>query len=110
MEQKQKTENKKALCPLQKKHCGGCPMLSQPYAQQLAAKQAKLEKLLGKFAKVRPILGMQKPWHYRNKVISTFCMQGKMLTSGIYAGGTHRVLSVESCLLQDETADRAAGV
>ena len=82
-------------------------MLSQPYAQQLAAKQAKLEKLLGRFAKVRPILGMQKPWHYRNKVISTFCMQGKTLTSGIYAGGTHRVLSVESCLLQDETADRA---
>ena len=107
MEQKQRTENKKALCPLQKKHCGGCPMLSQPYAQQLAAKQAKLEKLLGKFAKVRPILGMQTPWHYRNKVISTFCMQGKTLTSGIYAGGTHRVLPVESCLLQDETADCA---
>ena len=104
MEQNYKTEPK--TCTLQKKHCGGCPLLSQPYAAQLAAKQARLEKLLGRFAKVRPILGMQDPWHYRNKVISTFAAQGKGLTSGIYARGTHRVLPVERCLLQNEIADQ----
>ena len=104
MEQNHKTEPK--TCALQKKHCGGCPLLSQPYAAQLAAKQARLEKLLGRFARVRPILGMQEPWHYRNKVISTFAAQGKGLTSGIYARGTHRVLPVESCLLQNEIADQ----
>lgn len=104
MEQNHKTEPK--TCALQKKHCGGCPLLSQPYAAQLAAKQARLEKLLGRFAKVRPILGMQDPWHYRNKVISTFAAQGKGLTSGIYARGSHRVLPVESCLLQNEIADQ----
>ena len=44
MEQNHKIEPK--TCALQKKHCGGCPLLSQPYAAQLAAKQARLEKLL----------------------------------------------------------------
>ena len=38
MEQNHKTEPK--TCALQKKHCGGCPLLSQPYAAQLAAKQS----------------------------------------------------------------------
>lgn len=94
-------------CPLQKKHCGGCPQLALPYERQLVAKQARVEKLLGKFCPVRPILGMAAPWHYRNKVISTFAtVPGGRLTSGIYVAGSHRVLSVESCLLQDETADR----
>ena len=105
MEQEQKKQNQNAQCPLQKKQCGGCPMLAQPYAQQLAQKQKRLEKLLGRFARVRPILGMEEPWHYRNKTISTFCMRGRMLTSGIYARGSHRVLPVETCLLQDRCAD-----
>ena len=104
---KQQNQNiKPRTCPLQKKRCGGCPLLAKPYEVQLAEKQQYLEKLLAKFAKVRPILGMEEPWHYRNKVISTFARQGKGLTSGIYARGTHRVLPVETCLLQDETADQ----
>ena len=81
MEQNHKTEPK--TCALQKKHCGGCPLLSQPYAAQLAAKQARLEKLLGRFARVRPILGMQEPWHYRNKVISTFAASSIICAFGL---------------------------
>ena len=97
----------KKTCPLQKKNCGGCPQLSLPYARQLAAKQERVEKLLRPFCPVRPIIGMENPWHYRNKVISTFAPgPGGRLTSGIYAAGSHRVLPVESCLLQDETADK----
>ena len=95
-------------CPLEKRGCGGCPMLSLPYEEQLKRKQAKLEELLGKFGPVAPILGMEHPWHYRNKVISSFAWgPGKNLVSGIYAQGTHRVVPVEQCLLHREVLDQA---
>lgn len=95
-------------CPLEKRGCGGCPMLSLPYEEQLKRKQAKLEELLGKFGPVAPILGMEDPWHYRNKVISSFAWgPGKNLVSGIYAQGTHRVVPVEQCLLHREVLDQA---
>lgn len=95
-------------CRLQEKGCGGCTMLSLPYEEQLKKKQKTVKKLLGRYGKPRPIIGMEEPWHYRNKVISTFAYgQGKCLTSGIYAQGTHRVLPVETCFLHHEALDEA---
>lgn len=97
----------KHTCPLQTQRCGGCPLLGKDYALQLKEKQIRMEKLLGKFGKVQPIRGMENPWHYRNKVISTFAAgSGGKLVSGIYAAGSHKVLPVQSCLLQDEQLDK----
>ena len=67
-----------------------------------------MEALLGEFGPVSPILGMEHPWHYRNKAISTFCTgPGRRLDSGIYAAGTHRVVPVDSCLLHHPALDEA---
>ena len=99
------------FCPLYKKGCGGCPQLTLPYPQQLAKKQQQVQALLGRFGPVKPILGMDEPWHYRNKVISSFCPGSikQPLRSGFYAKGTHRLIPVERCLLHapalDETVD-----
>ncbi|MGN0708218.1 MAG: 23S rRNA (uracil(1939)-C(5))-methyltransferase RlmD [Faecalibacterium sp.] len=104
-----KSEKKETFmdCTLRAKNCGGCPLLELDYAQQLSQKEEKVRSLLGKFGPVHPIRGMEDPWHYRNKVISTFAPgSGGTLTSGIYAAGTHRVLPVESCLLQDKVLDK----
>ena len=95
-------------CKLRAKNCGGCPMLATEYAAQLKKKEADVRALLGKYGPVAPIRGMETPYHYRNKVISTFApAAGGKLTSGIYAARTHKVLPVESCLLQDEVLDKA---
>ena len=94
-------------CKLRAKNCGGCPMLATEYAAQLKKKEADVRALLGKYGPVAPIRGMEAPYHYRNKVISTFApAAGGKLTSGIYAARTHKVLPVESCLLQDEVLDK----
>ena len=94
-------------CKLRAKNCGGCPMLATEYAAQLKKKEADVRALLGKYGPVSPIRGMETPYHYRNKVISTFApAAGGKLTSGIYAARTHKVLPVESCLLQDEVLDK----
>lgn len=93
-------------CRLKAKKCGGCPMLGLDYAEQLKQKEAAVRKLVGKYGPVAPIRGAEIPCHYRNKVISTFAAgPGGKLVSGIYAAGTHKVLPVESCLLQDEVLD-----
>ena len=59
-------------CKLRAKNCGGCPMLATEYAAQLKKKEADVRALLGKYGPVAPIRGMETPYHYRNKVISTF--------------------------------------
>ncbi|MDD4850757.1 MAG: 23S rRNA (uracil(1939)-C(5))-methyltransferase RlmD [Gemmiger sp.] len=94
-------------CPLAAKKCGGCPLLALPYPQQLAQKQAQVEKLLAGFAPVAPILPADEPWHYRNKAIATFAPgpRGKLIC-GIYAAGTHRVLPRVDCLLQADILNK----
>ena len=93
-------------CKNRAKNCGGCPLLEMDYAEQLAYKEKKVRALLGKYGPVNAIRGMEEPYHYRNKVISTFAAgAGGKLTSGIYAAGTHKVLPVEHCLLEDEVLD-----
>lgn len=96
----------KEPCPIYKK-CGGCQMQNLPYDRQLAHKQATVRKLCGRFGKVLPIIGMENPYHYRNKVSAAFAedKRGKLL-SGVYQSGTRRVVPVDSCQLEDEIADR----
>lgn len=89
-------------CPMSARGCGGCPLLGLPYERQLAQKQARLQTLLGRFAPVEPIAGMDSPWHYRNKAIASFAMQRGKLVCGLYAEGSHQVLPGCGCLLQGE--------
>ena len=85
-------------CKLRAKNCGGCPLLGLDYAAQLKQKESAVRALLGKYGPVSPIRGMETPYHYRNKVISTFApAAGGKLTSGIYAARTHKVQPEESC-------------
>lgn len=92
-------------CPLAKK-CGGCQLQNMTYERQLRWKQARAEILLGKFGKVNKIVGMDSPYHYRNKVQAAFgrTKAGKII-SGVYQSGTHRIVCVDSCMTEDSIAD-----
>lgn len=94
-------------CPVYRK-CGGCQLQNMDYQKQLQWKQRRCEQLLGSFAKVRPILGMEPPYHYRNKVQAAFAWdkRGGRIISGVYQSGTHWVVPVDKCLTEDETADK----
>lgn len=82
--------------------CGGCQYQGVPYKEQLKKKQKQEEKLLGKFCKVKPIIGMEQPYYYRNKVHSVFDRDRKgNIISGTYQAGTHKVVAVEECLIED---------
>ncbi len=86
--------------------CGGCQYIDMPYDLQLKKKQRTVEQLLKGHGKVEAVIGMEQPEHYRNKVHAVFDFQkGRGIVSGIYREGTHKVVPVDSCLLEDRKAD-----
>lgn len=93
-------------CPVAKQ-CGGCKWINQPYEEQLKEKEQWLAGLLKPFCKPDPIIGMQQPYHYRNKVHAAFGEDRKHNPiSGIYEEKSHRIVPVDSCLIENETADK----
>ena len=85
------------------KKCGGCQFQGVPYQEQLKKKQKMVESLLGKYGKVEKIIDMKDPYYYRNKVHSAFGRDRKgNIISGTYQAGTHYIVQVEECLIEDQ--------
>ena len=103
--QEANADSKKSRCPYFKK-CGACQMIDTPYDKQLRQKHAHVQELLEPFTRVASFVGMEEPEHYRCKVHAVFThdKKGNPL-SGIYREGTHEVVPIDSCLLEDQKAD-----
>lgn len=95
-------------CPFYRQ-CGGCQIQAMQYERQLAYKQDKVrENLLriGGFSPeeidgaMEPIVGMEEPWHYRNKAQFPigYDREGNLI-AGFYAGRTHDIIANTDCLL-----------
>lgn len=101
---KEEKQKKSSRCPYSRK-CGGCQLIDVPYEKQLKEKEKTLKKLLGEFGKIEPIMGMENPDHYRNKVHAVFGIDGrKRPIAGVYEAKSHRVVDVEHCFLENEKA------
>lgn len=55
--------------------------------------------------RVLPTLGMDEPWRYRNKAQVPIGAAEGGLVGGFYAKGSHRIIDMESCLIQHEHND-----
>ena len=130
--------SKGSVCPVSRE-CGACQHVDVPYAQQLARKDARVANLFADVAEpaaLRPIIGMESPYHYRNKVVSPYAPGRKLpggavgkrdahsakaaggrdgkrgqgvrreILCGMYAAGTHRIIPTEGCLIENEEAKR----
>lgn len=91
-------------CPVYRQ-CGGCQIQALDYQEQLKFKERKvrdnLERIGGfKEIPMEPIMGMEEPYHYRNKAqfpIGTD-KNGEIIT-GFYAGRTHDIIPNTRCYL-----------
>ena len=93
-------------CPVARR-CGGCQFTDLSYAEQLQRKQRRMEDLLSRFGPVQLIRGMAEPFHYRNKVHASLSVDKRGLpVSGVYAEGSHRVVPVSDCRIQDSRANQ----
>ena len=96
------------VCPYHKQ-CGGCQIQAMSYEAQLQFKENKVKNNLvriGGFDQLfiesvmEPVVGMEQPWHYRNKAqfpVGTD-KDGRIIT-GFYAGRTHSIIANTDCAL-----------
>lgn len=96
------------VCEFARK-CGGCQIQEMSYERQLEFKQ---DKVLGNLERIggfsrellrkvfEPIVGMEKPFRYRNKAQFPFGTDktGNPIT-GFYAGRTHDIIANTDCAL-----------
>lgn len=98
-------EAKYKICPYHRE-CGGCQYQTISYEEEKKLKQEMVEGLLSKFGEVNPIIGMENPVHYRNKIHSTFAYGKKnQVIAGFYRANSHKVIDIDRCMIQDEKAD-----
>lgn len=95
-------------CPFHRQ-CGGCQIQAMGYERQLVYKQNKVRNHLQRIggflpeqidAVMEPIVGMEEPWHYRNKAQYPvgYDREGN-LVAGFYAGRTHDIIANTDCPL-----------
>ena len=94
-------------CPYYEK-CGGCATQHMDYALSLEMKREKVQDALERIGGLRlPVplpLGMETPYHYRNKTALPVGEKDGQLQMGFYAPRSHRIVDIERCLIaKDES-------
>ncbi len=87
--------------------CGGCQLQHYNYKSQLEFKTKKVEDSLKYIAKIEnvnvmPIIGMTKPWHYRNKAQFPVRLKDGKIQIGFYSPRTHNVIDIDACEIQSD--------
>lgn len=88
------------------KVCGGCQYMGTAYPETLFKKRKYVQSLFPEH-EVDMVIGMEDPYHYRNKVYATFGYdRNEKLIAGMYEEYSHDIVTVPDCLIQNETANK----
>ena len=95
------------------KRCGGCNLRHIKYEETLKMKQNAVQSLVNKTLKnkiqVQETVGMENPFHYRNKAQYPLGINkdGEPVI-GVFANRTHEVIPMEKCLIQNPKSEEIA--
>ena len=89
--------------------CGGCQFQQLSYKAQLEYKTNKVKDAFrrnyGEEVKVEPCIGMDNPYEYRNKIQVPIGRDPHgHIVSGFYRSGTHKIIPVDKCYIEDSRA------
>jgi 23S rRNA (uracil1939-C5)-methyltransferase len=93
--------------------CGGCGWQALAYERQLEVKQSQVVEALIRLGGLddfvlEPILGMEDPWRYRNKMEFSFGLDQSRLVLGLHRKGSWReIVEIDDCLLASERMNAA---
>lgn len=90
------------------KTCGGCQLQYMKYAYQLDYKYKHVKKLFEDI-EVKPILGMDSPWYYRNKAQFPVKIKDGKVQMGFYRQHSNDVVTCKECKIQDFTINEIFG-
>ena len=109
----EKSKNRQEVDCTTYKRCGGCNLRHIKYEETLKIKQNTVQSLVNKTLKekieVEKTVGMNNPFHYRNKAQYPVGLnkQGEPII-GVFANRTHEVIPIEKCLIQNEVSQEIA--
>lgn len=91
--------------------CGGCQLQHLSYEGQLAVKRQQVKDAIERIGhitgcEVLPVLGMENPWHYRNKMQFPAAKTEGKIQIGCYAALTHNVINIDDCLIQKQANNK----
>lgn len=93
--------------------CGGCQIQHLSYEGQLQGKEEIVREAFSRFAgiqdlkKMKPILGMEHPWDYRNKAQLQLGMQKEQIIAGLYGTDSHKLVDITGCPIQHPKVNEA---
>lgn len=87
------------------KTCGGCQLQHMNYAYQLDYKYKHVKKLFEDI-EVKPILGMDFPWYYRNKAQFPVKIKDGKVQMGFYRQHSNDVVTCKECKIQDHMINK----
>jgi 23S rRNA (uracil1939-C5)-methyltransferase len=98
----------KPKCP-RYSDCGGCQLQHLDYQLQLDLKTRAVQECIQNNGMnpelVIPCIGMKNPFNYRNKIQMVISEKGRKVMTGFYEENTHKMVNVDDCAIQDETAN-----
>ena len=91
---------------------GGCQLQHISYEGQLKFKENQVRQVLTRIGKledvkVHPVLGMEHPWHYRNKAQVPVGEKDGKLISGFFKPRSHEIVDTNESLIQIPEVDEA---
>ncbi|MED3564068.1 23S rRNA (uracil(1939)-C(5))-methyltransferase RlmD [Bacillus xiapuensis] len=94
---------------------GGCQLQHISYEGQLKYKENQVRQVLTRIGKledvkVHPILGMEHPWHYRNKAQVPVGEKDGKLISGFFKPRSHEIVDTNESLIQIPEVNEAIQV
>lgn len=94
--------------------CGGCQFQQLSYKAQLEYKTNKVKTSFKRYHLVVDVLsclGMEDPYHYRNKIqVPVGRDPHGHIVTGFYRSGTHKIIPVEHCYIESMKASKIVEV